>query len=214
MHEHQPDPRQRNNNDEPDPEIPRAGQSYEQTRPLHPRIYVTRGLPLRAELTDGAWLDMARDPTIIRAELYAIFNEEEIKNPLYIWDHHDFSSFEVSTGALGLEGVQSIELLAEVAQGITLHGPAFAAWASVHEDETLQIRQFEHTFKGHHENLAAYAKQLFEPLHIEGMLHRVSPPSIEDFIEVNYGAIGVEMLSRGDIVALPADTGGIWVFGE
>lgn len=54
---------------------------------------------------------------------------------LYIWDHRGFGAFVVTTGAIGLEGTDSIELLAQVARGIKEHGLAYAVWASVHDDD-------------------------------------------------------------------------------
>ncbi|CAM4361316.1 antirestriction protein ArdA [Nocardia ninae] len=200
--------------DEPTPTEQEA--SHEQDKKLNPRIYVTRGLPLRAELTDGTWVDMARDPQTIRAEIYAVLTTDEATEgaPLYIWDYDGFGAFEVTTGAIDLEGVDSIELLAQVARGIEKHGPAYAAWADAHEDDPLLFDHFTSAYKGHYESMTAYVRQLFEPLNIEDMLKRVVPAVLEEFVSVDYAAIGEEMLHEGDIAAVPAEGGGVWVFEE
>jgi antirestriction protein len=183
---------------------------------LNPRIYVTRGLPLRAELTDGTWVDMARDPQTIRAEMYAVLATDEAAEgtPLYIWDYDGFGAFDVTTGAIGLEGVDSIELLAQVARGIKDHGPAYAAYASAHEEDPDLFDHFASAYKGHHESMAAYVRQLFEPLRIEDRLKQAVPTTLEEFVFVDYAAIGAAMLRESDIVAIPAEGGGVWVFDE
>ncbi|WP_174186426.1 antirestriction protein ArdA [Nocardia barduliensis] len=187
----------------------------EQQSRLNPRIYVTRGLPLRTELTHGAWLDMARDTQAVHAELYSIFAEEVYEQEgLYIWDYQDFGSFTVTTGAIGLEGVDSIELLTQVARGIKDHGPAYAAWAEAHEDDPRLFDHFATAYKGHHESMAAYVRQLFEPLRIEDRVNQALPATLGEFVSVDYAAIGEEMQREGDIAAIPAEGGGVWVFDE
>ncbi|WP_433576787.1 antirestriction protein ArdA [Nocardia brasiliensis] len=190
--------------------------SHEQRPQLHPRIYVTRGLPLRAELTDGTWVDMARKPRDIYAEMHAVLAADEATEaiPLYIWDYDGFGAFEVTTGAVGLEGVDSIELLAQIARGIKEHGSAYAAYASAHEDDPARLDHFAIAYKGQHESIAAYVQQLFEPLKIEEMLRRAAPDGLQDFVCIDYAAVGDEMVREGDIVVFPADEGGVWVFEE
>ncbi|MFB8276925.1 antirestriction protein ArdA [Nocardia colli] len=221
MRERFPPPKPHNEDHQPEavadePASTELESSREQGKQLNPRIYVTRGLPLRAELTDGTWLDMARDARTIYAEMYAVLAADEATEsiPLYIWDYQGFGAFDVTTGAIGLEGVDSIELLATVARGIAEHGHAFAAYASAHEDDPRLLDHFATAYKGHHETMAAYVRQLFEPLRIEDRLKQAVPATLEEFVSVDYGAIGEEMLRGGDIVAIPADAGGVWVFDE
>ncbi|MEV0772752.1 hypothetical protein [Nocardia salmonicida] len=79
----------------------------------------------------------------------------------------------MTTGAVGLEGIDSIELLAQVARGIAEHGSAYAAYASAHEDDPHLFNHFVTVYKVHHESTAAYVRQLFDPLKIEELLRRV-----------------------------------------
>ncbi|WP_280442600.1 antirestriction protein ArdA [Nocardia brasiliensis] len=188
----------------------------EQQPSLNPRLYITRGLPLRAELTDGTWVDMAREPRDIYAEMYAVLAADEATEsiPLYIWDYDGFGAFEVTTGAVDLEGVDSIELLAQVARGITQHGPAFAAYASAFDADPELLNLFAASYKGQHESMAAYVRQLFEPLRIEDRLQQAVPATLEEFVSVDYAAIGEEMLRQGDVVAIPAEGDAVWVFAK
>ena len=190
--------------------------TYETEPRPTPRIYFTAGLPLRAELTTGAWIDMARPSEDIYDELYAVFGEDETYGPegVYIWDHEGFGSFGLITGALGLEDVHSIELLAQVARGIAEHGPAFAVWASVHEENPSLFDHFAAAYKGHHENMAAYVRRLFETSQIDQTLRKAVPDALKDFVYVDYAAIGEEMQREGDIIAFPAEDDGVWVFDE
>ncbi|MGV9676426.1 antirestriction protein ArdA [Nocardia sp. NPDC003482] len=189
---------------------------HEQQRQLNPRIYVTKGLPLRAELTDGTWLDMARDPATISAELYAVLGDKEghVGTPLYIWDHHDFAGFPVTTGPLGMEGTHSIELLAQVARGIAEHGPAFAAWAAAHEEEPHMLAGFATAYEGHFDSLADYVREQFRPADYDEILDRVLPTEIRPFASIDYEAIGNRWQQEMDLVVFPATGGGVWVFDE
>ncbi|QLY30423.1 antirestriction protein ArdA [Nocardia huaxiensis] len=182
----------------------------------NPQIYVTKGMPLRAELTTGTWLDMARPPQDIYAELYAVLGTEEDAgvDRFYIWDYRGFGSFQVTTGAIGLEGVDSVEILAQIAHGIAEHGQAFAAWTSAHEDDPASLDRFESAYKGWYASLAAYARHLLEPLHLEEHPRRAVPDVLKGYITVDYAALGDAMISEGDIIAVPADQGGVWVFDE
>ncbi|WP_216896141.1 antirestriction protein ArdA [Nocardia alni] len=193
-----------------------AETSYEQDPLRYPRIYVTAGLPLRAELTKGTWLDMARDPDYISAELYAVLGEpvEHGADRFYIWNAEGFGVFDVSTGAIGLDDVHSLELLSKVANGIVDFGPAFAAWASVYEDDPTQFNRFERAYKGHFESMADYVRQLFKPLQVEDLLRQAAPEGLQEYVYVDYAAVGEEMAGERDIVAFPADGGGVWVFEE
>ncbi|MBF6446623.1 antirestriction protein ArdA [Nocardia elegans] len=189
---------------------------HEQDPPRYPRIYVTRGLPLRAELTDGAWIDMARDPKSIHAELYSMFGEQEVydREGLYIWDYQGYASFRPTTGPLGLEGVHSIELLTQVAQGIIDYGPAFSAWASAHEDDPSQFGRFERAYQGHYESIGGYVRQLLAPLGLDEVLRDAFPDQLKHLAYIDYEAIGEQLLAQDDIIAFPADGGGVWIFDE
>lgn len=171
---------------------------------------------MRVELTDGTWLDMAREPADIHDELYTTFGTDEDAEgkPLYIWDYQGFGNFEVATGAIGLEGVDSIDLLAQVARGIAEYGPAYAAYASAHEDDPRLFDHFASSYKGHHASMGAYVQQLFEPLKIEELLKTAAPEGLQEYVRLDYGGIGEEMVREGDLVAFPAEGSGVWIFDE
>ncbi|WP_081879814.1 antirestriction protein ArdA [Nocardia sp. NRRL WC-3656] len=190
--------------------------SREQPPRLNPRIYVTRGLPLRAELTDGTWLDMARDPATIATELYAVLGDDEAHAgaPLYIWDYQDFGAFDVRTGAIGLEGTDSIELLSQVAHGLTEHGPAYAAWAKFNEDDPRLFDHFERAYQGHYESVDGYVRHLLAPLGLDEVLKDALPDQLKHLAYIDYEAIGEQLLAQDDIVAVPAEGGGVWIFDE
>lgn len=196
---------------------PEAEASRERQPQLNPRIYVTAGLPLRAELTTGTWLDMARDPREIYAELSAVLGDpiEHDVDGFYIWDYQDFGGFKVTTGAIGLEGVHSVELLSQVAQGVAEHGPAFAAWASAHEDEPGQFDRFKRAYKGHFDSLAAYVRTLFVGDDDSEQRLRLSlPPRFHDYGSEDYEEIGEYLADAWDLVAFPANEHGVWIFDE
>ncbi|MCX4098030.1 antirestriction protein ArdA [Nocardia sp. alder85J] len=190
--------------------------NHEHAPRLNPRIYVTKGLPLRAELTEGTWLDMARDPATIGAEMYAVLGDDEghVGVPLYIWDHQDFGAFDIVTGALGLEDVPSIELLSKVARGIKEHGPAYATWAAVHEEDPRLFDHFSAAYEGHYGSVADYVREQFQPTDYDELLDRALPAEIRHYASIDYEAIGAEWQREMDMVVFPAEGGGVWIFNE
>ncbi|WP_280483572.1 antirestriction protein ArdA [Nocardia farcinica] len=205
MSENEPDHRQ-SPESEPDHEHPPRGT---------PQIYVTAGLPLRADLVAGTWLDMARSTDAIYDELRTVTDQEIGINTdrLYIWDYRGFGAFEVTTGPLGLEGTHSLELLARVARGITEHGPAFAAWAQVHEDEPELFDRFPRIFKGHYATLGEFIRDQLEPQGYEAALDAALPDSIRPFATIDYDAIADQAFSSGDLIAYRTGDG-YWIFDE
>ncbi|WP_280328842.1 antirestriction protein ArdA [Nocardia wallacei] len=201
---------------EAQPPAAETDQAHERTPQLNPRIYVTAGLPLRAELTRGSWFDMARDANAVRADLYAVFGDHNALEPegLYIWNYDDFADFQVTTGAIDLEEVQSIELLAQVARGIAEHGPAFAAWASAHEDDPRLFDHFATAYEGHYDSLASYVREQFRPADYDEILDRTLPAEIRPYASIDYEAIGEEWQRDMDMVVFPATGGGVWIFDE
>ncbi|MDO3645658.1 antirestriction protein ArdA [Nocardia mangyaensis] len=199
-HEEQPAEAERDVSHEPHP------------RQLNPRIYVTRGLPMRAELTDGLWLDMAREARDIRAEMFSALHADDAHtgSPLYIWDYRDFGAFNIQTGAIGLEGVDSIDLLAQIARGIREHGPAYAAWAKYNEDDPRLFDQFPAAFLGQHESLAAFMRGQLQQMGYEAVLDQAMPEEIRPFVAIDYQTLANELFGDG-IVVIPAE-GGVWIF--
>lgn len=194
------------------PQLERAVSHEPEPRQLNPRIYVTRGLPLRTELTAGLWLDMARSPRDIEAEMYsALTDEEHAGNPLYIWDYRDYGAFDVTTGAIGLEGVDSIDTLSEIAIGIKEYGPAFAAWAKYNDDDRQPLYHFARAYKGHYESAAAFIREQLRPMAYEAILDRAMPQEIRPFVAVDYQAVAAQLEADGVIVPLPAENG-VWIF--
>ncbi|MFG1797779.1 antirestriction protein ArdA [Nocardia sp. NPDC049149] len=151
----------------------------------------------------------------LRRDVRGLWQDETYEvDRLYIWDYRGFGAFSITTGAIGLEGVDSIELLAQVARGIKEHGPAYAAYASAHEGDSRLLDNFATVYKGHHESLAAYVRQFFEPLKIEDLLKRAAPEGLQDYVCIDYEALGEEMLREGDVVTIPGEGGRVWVFDE
>lgn len=197
------------------PDAPELEDEHESEPRVSPRIYVTAGLPLRADLVVGTWLDMARPPRDIYADLFAAINDETCidHDRVYIWDDNGFGAFEVITGPLGLEGGHSIDLLSTVARGIVEHGPAFAVWAQVHEDEPQHFDRFAQVFKGHYPTPGAFIRKQLEPMGYETLLDNTLPANIRAHTAIDYDAIAEHLFETEDIVAIRAGDG-FWIFDE
>ena len=115
---------------------PRPGNS---SRTMSPQIWVGSLADYNNGDLHGQWLDAAREPEEIHADIQAMLargpaaRRGEAPEEWGIFDYEDF-------GSLRLGEYESIEDVARLAAGIVEHGPAFAAWAEATERDKATVR--------------------------------------------------------------------------
>ena len=158
----------------------------------------------------GRWVDAARDPDDIHRDIRAMLASGpaaargESPEEWGIFDHEGF-------GALRIDQYESIDYVSRVARGITEHGPAFAAWADVMQDEEL-LDGFADAYLGHHDSLESYAENWFDEAGYDRILDHILPESIRRYVHLDAAALAHDLSLSGDVHVLPADGGGVFVF--
>jgi len=158
----------------------------------------------------GRWIDAARDESELQADIDAMLATSpwaaRTGEPAEEWAIHDYNDF----APLRIDEHESMSWIGRVARGIVEHGPAFAAYADVVEEEEM-LEGFDHEYLGHYDDLHTYVEQLINDRGYDRILDEELPASIRPYVKIDITATANDLL-RGDIHAVPAIDGGVWIF--
>lgn len=178
---------------------------------IQPRIWVASLSDYNNGRLHGAWIDAAQEEADLQAEIDAMLAASpltaETGEPAEEWAIHDADGF----GPLPIDEHDSLHWISLVAKGIAEHGPAFAAWVAVLPNEE-HAALFNEAYLGHFDDLHTYIEQRVNDLCYDRILDQVVPPSIRPYVKIDITATANDLLLHGDLEALPAPDGGVWIF--
>jgi antirestriction protein len=198
------------NTAEPLPEGERSEQ-HEQEDIAPPQIWVGSLSDYNNGVLHGAWIDAARDPEQIQADITGVLAASpwtaRTGEPAEEWGIFDTDNF----GACRIDQHEDLEWVSAVAKGIAEHGPAFAAWADVMDDPE-RLPDFEEAYLGEYDSLEAYAEELISDLGYDDLLDRVVPPSLRPYVDINIVGYAQDMWLNGEVQVYHRSGGGVWLF--
>ena len=106
---------------------------------------------------------------------------------------------------------QGVEWIGAVGRGIAEHGPAFAAYAGVMDDEDA-LGGFEDDYLGGWDSLADYGESIVTDMGWQEEIDKVLPPPISRCVTVNGEGLAQDMWLTGEIPVVQRDGGGVWIF--
>ena len=184
-------------------------QSNEEKQPRHerPRIYVTSLSDYNAGVLHGRWIDAARPVEELWADIEAMLAEshEPIAEE---WAIHDYEYF----GKVWLGEYEDLQTVSKIALGISEHGQAFAAWASMlgsHEMERLD--DFEEAYLGTWSSVEEYAEQLLGDLGAMTELEKIVSESLRPYVSIDIEGFARDLELGGDIMSVD-DGDGVHIF--
>lgn len=203
MHEKQPDNPQHQN--EPAHEVHPTQEREQQPKPA---IYVASLADYNSGVLHGAWIDAARDPEDIQADINAMLARSREPNAEE-WAIHDYDQF----GRWRVSEYDSVAQVSRIAKGIAEHGYAYAAWADVFDGEpaSFDIDSFQEAYLGHYESTADYVDQMADDLGYTQELDKL-PESLQPYVRFDTNALARDMELSGDIATVPDPVGGVWIF--
>jgi len=194
---------------------PEAGQpdSPETRKPqLHPRIWVGSLLDYNAGILHGDWIDATQTDEAIREQVASILAASptmaETGDPAEEWgifDHDDFGGYKV-------QEYDWLEDVARIARGIRDHGPAFAAWADLHDGAQDMLDQFDEAYLGEYESPEAWAETVMDDLGIQERLEHELHGDMARYVRIDTGAWVQDAWLSGDIAIVHKAGGGVWIF--
>ncbi|WP_255785635.1 antirestriction protein ArdA [Mycobacteroides abscessus] len=171
-----------------------------------PAIYVASLADYNNGKLHGVWIDAAREPEAIYADINAMLarSSEENAEEFAI---HDYNQF----GTCSINEFDSIEKVSHIACGIKEHGEAFAAWADIYESDPECLDDFSDAYLGHHKSTQAFAEQMADDLGYTDELAKL-PESLRPYVHFDSAALARDMELAGDIHVASNPFGGVWIF--
>lgn len=169
------------------------------------RVYVASLSDYNDGRLHGAWIEAAQEPNDLHDEVEAMLHASPLPGAEE-WAIHDYEGF----GPLPLSEYESLERVSQLAQGIALHGEAFAAFAA-HEDADLSESSFEARYQGRWDSLGAYAEDLLDQLGATEILESL-PEWLGRYVSLDIEQFGRELEMGGDIETVRSSDGGVFVF--
>lgn len=192
-------------NPEPQPD---AEPNHETEPKPSPAIYVASLADYNNGILHGKWIDAAREPWEIQADINDIL-DSSLQPDAEEWAIHDYEQF----GQWKVGEYDAIEHISRIARGIALHGYAYSAWADVFDGEpaSFDIDGFHEAYLGHYDSVLDYIQQMAEDLGYERELAKLSE-HLRPYAQIKYTAIARDMQLSGDIAVVENPLGGVWIF--
>ncbi len=185
-----------------------AAERRPETKPhVQPRIYVASLSDYNAGRLHGVWLDADVDEETLHEGVRSMLasSSEPLAEEYAI---HDYENF----GPLRVGEFDSLDNVSRIGQGIAAHGMAFAHWASLVGSGNAEIlERFEDAYRGHWENLEAYADSLIDDLGLHEAVGRAVPEFLAAYVHVDTAGFARDLELSGDITTSVGD-GGVYVF--
>jgi antirestriction protein len=186
-------------------------EAHEQELSLLPQIWVGSLSDYNNGQLYGAWIDAAREPEQLQADIATMLAGSpwaaRTGEPAEEWGVFDTENF----GGCRIDQHENLDWISNVAKGIKQHGLAFAAWADVVE-EPERLTEFDKAYQGHYDSVTAYVEQLINDLGYDELLDRVVPTTLRPYVKIDVAATARDLLFGGDLQALEAAEGGVWIF--
>jgi len=174
---------------------------------LHPRIWVGSLADYNAGRLHGTWLDAAVDTDELVDGVQRMLASSQEPNAEE-WGIFDFDEF----GTYRVNEYDDLAQVARVARGIRDHGPAFAAWAELHDGDDAMLDGFEDAFLGAYDTAVDWAREVLEDGALEAELDRAIPDSLRAYVSIDYAAFVHDCQIGGDIDVEANPDGGVWIF--
>jgi antirestriction protein len=187
---------------------PEAAEHRETEPRPSPAIYIASLADYNNGVLHGAWIDAARDPEEIQADINAILASSREANAEE-WAIHDYEQF----GRARIYEHDSVEQVSRIAKAIQEHGYAFSAWIDVFDGapESFDIDSFHEAYLGHYDSVQEYVEQMADDLGYDEELAKL-PEHLQSYARIDYAAIARDMQLSGDIATVNDPQGGVWIF--
>ena len=190
---------------EPNPQPEAAEHRETEPRPS-PAIYVASLADYNNGVLHGAWIDAAREPDEIQADINDILASSR-QADAEEWAIHDYEQF----GRWRINEYDSTEVVSRVAQAIRQHGYAFSAWINIFDSPPESFDGFRNDYLGHYHSVTEYVEQMADDLGYTNELARLSQ-HLQPYVHIDFAAIARDMELSGDIATVDDPSGGVWIF--
>lgn len=165
-----------------------------------PRIYVASLSDYNAGYLHGVWIDATSDIQDIHAAVQQMLRASHSPDAeeWAIHDHEGFCGFRLGEW-------ESFERVSRIARGIVEHGPAFAHYAGLVDDDELTL--FDDRYRGHWSSMADYAQSYLDDMDVD--LDRDIAEWLRPYVTLDVASFGQTLAS--EMSTVEGDSG-IYIF--
>jgi hypothetical protein len=178
---------------------------------LQPQLWLASLTDHEWGIRHGAWVSANQEVSGIRADLDAMLARSPTARrngkPVRTWAifySADFGSYRVRQH-------DSLYWLSSIGRGLARHSAPFAAWANLVNDPD-QLADFDISYLGHYTDVHSYLEQLVNDRAYDRILDENLPASVRPYVKIDISATANDLLRGGDLHAMPAPDGGVWLF--
>lgn len=173
----------------------------------HPMVWIACLAAYNDGHLHGEWVDAAVDDEALAAAAQRVLASSPIPGAeeYAIFDSDEFGTYKVGEYA-------RLEDVARVARGIAEHGPAFAAWAELHDGDPDDLDRYEDAFAGSYESASEWAHEILFDSWLTDAMDTVVPESMRPYILIDCRAWARDAELNGDIYVEANPEGGVWIF--
>lgn len=179
---------------------------HEQQPRLRPRIWVGSLADYNAGHLHGDWLDAAVTDEELRAavERTLASSHEPDAEEYGIFDYDEFGAFQVGEH-------EQLDVVARVARGIAEYGPAFAAYAQLHDADPGMLDAFTDSYSGDYDSPEDWAREV---LHdgLETAIDAAVPDALRGYVSIDYAGFARDAELSGDVHFEPSSDARVHVF--
>ena len=177
--------------------------------PAGPRIYAASLSDYNAGILHGVWLEAAQEVDDIQAGVEQMLAASpttrrygDVAEEWAIHDSENFAPFQPGE-------YMPLAELAEIGEGISSCGPAFAHYANLLDPGSRadELRLFDDRYRGHWESMTNYAEQMLDDLDVD--LDGLIPEWLRPYVSLDVEAFGRDLQTE---VSTSDGDGGIYVF--
>jgi len=182
---------------------------------LHPAIWIGSLLDYNNGLLHGDWTNAAREDSDVWADVQRILAASptsketgELAEEWGIFDYEDFGDWKPGE-------YEDLSVVTAVARGISDHGPAFAAWADLHDADPDMLVSFEDCYLGEYESPVQWAEELFEETGGRDELERATASalgSLAEYVTFDAALFANAAWLSGDVYFCTRNDGRVWIF--
>ena len=184
-------------------------QDHEHMQRPHPRVWIGSLADYVGGVLTGDWVDAAVDgeELVEAAKIIVAKSHSPGADEWAIFDYEGFGDWKVAQH-------DQLELVAQVARGIAEHGPAFAAWAELHDADSGMLASFQVAYLGHYESPEAWAADVMDDMGITHELDKAVPDALRPYVQIDYASWAHDAWLEGSIYFADDHRGGVWVFDQ
>ena len=176
-----------------------------------PRIWVGSLADYNNGRLHGEWIDAAvSDGSLAAAVQRMLASSSEPSAEEYgIFDYENFGNFRVHE-------YDRLEKVARIARGIVQYGPAFAAWAELHDGDATMLDRFDEAFLGEYDSPSDWAHAVLIDGGLLGRdLDRFVPEYLRPYVQIDCVGWVRDAHLGGDIHIEWIEPGGrVWIFNS